>query len=427
MRRLDAIVLFSAFIDRAISVPYPGLSTSSGFPALSDSFQWPRAHPPEPPRQAAEPFKSLRIPDCALSCYLQELPDDGCAQEIDLECHCSTGNLLGKAEACVETTCSTADQADAKRKITRACQAVGVNPSFPGSPAASSASLSSRALSTEPAATTLPQGYSVASTSSAQTIAMPPPLSNDRPSDLLSSSFATQTTTTSLSVELMSPLPSQISTSAPTATSTSIPIPASAGGLSDGAKAGISVSVLFVASTIFIALSLYIRRLKRQLALATAAANVPESVLRSPTYHHSGIPEALFTPSRRRSWPNAPRNRRFSHGEPSIGSPVSPLSPVFYRDGGRRASIAGMLHQKRGNVLSVVIEREDEDASSLMSRGRSIREPVPGQSEGLAGPLEMDGQFAAIFEAPTSITPRARSMERDREGEAWKEYDFGKY
>lgn len=85
-----------------------------------------------------------------------------------------------------------------------------------------------------------------------------------------------------------------------------------------------------------------------------------------------------------------------------------------------------MLNQRR-NVLSVVIEHEDEDASSLVSRGRSIREPVPGQSEGLAAPLEMDGQFAAIFEAPTSITPRARSMERDRDGEEWKEFDFGKY
>jgi hypothetical protein len=85
-----------------------------------------------------------------------------------------------------------------------------------------------------------------------------------------------------------------------------------------------------------------------------------------------------------------------------------------------------MLQKKRGNVLSVVLERDDEDASSLMERGRSIREPVPGQSEGLTGPLEMDGQFVAIFEAPTSITPRARSMERDEEREDWKEHDFGK-
>jgi hypothetical protein len=85
-----------------------------------------------------------------------------------------------------------------------------------------------------------------------------------------------------------------------------------------------------------------------------------------------------------------------------------------------------MLHKKRGNVLSVVLERDDEDVSSLMERGRTIREPVPGQSEGLASPLEMDGQFAAIFEAPTSITPRARSMERDEEKDYWKEHDYGK-
>ncbi|KAF9730406.1 hypothetical protein PMIN06_008782 [Paraphaeosphaeria minitans] len=426
MRGLDAVVLFSAFIDRALSVPHPALSTSTGSPVVSDSFQWPRPHPPESPRQV-EPLKSLRMPDCALSCYLQELPDDGCTQEIDLKCHCSTGNLPGKAESCVETNCSTADQADAKRKVTRACQAVGVNPSFLGSPAASSASSSSRASSTDAAATTPSPDYSMASTSSAQRTPTPPPPSNGQPSNLLSSSLAIQTIAASFSAELMSPLLSQTSTSVPTSTGTSVPKPASDGGLSDGAKVGISVSVLFVASTIFMALSLYIRRLKRQLALATAAANVPDSVLQSPTHRHSGIHEALFTPSRRRSWPNTPRNCKFSRGEPSIGSPVSPMPPVFYRDDSRRSSIAGTLQKKRGNVLSVVIEREDEDASSLMSRGRSIREPVPGQSEGLAGPLEMDGQFVAIFEAPTSITPRARSMERDRDGKGWKEYDFGKY
>jgi hypothetical protein len=116
----------------------------------------------------------------------------------------------------------------------------------------------------------------------------------------------------------------------------------------------------------------------------------------------------------------APRNARLSD------SPVSPISPVFIRDGGGRSNIAGMLHKKRGNVLSVVLERDDEDVSSLMERGRTIREPVPGQSEGLASPLEMDGQFAAIFEAPTSITPRARSMERDEEKDYWKEHDYGK-
>ncbi|KAF2440936.1 hypothetical protein P171DRAFT_85797 [Karstenula rhodostoma CBS 690.94] len=419
MRRLDAILLFSSFIYLALSVPLIH-SIPNGPSVPFDPLQLRRPHPPQPSRQA-EPLKGLRIPDCALSCYLQGLPYDGCAQEIDLKCHCSTGNLLGKAAACVEANCSMTNQADANRKVTQACQAVGIILSFPGSSAASSASPSSRAPSTEAATTTPPMGYSMASTSSAQTTAMPPQPSNDQPSGLISSSLATQTTAASSSAELMSPLPSQWATSAPTSTGTSLSVPVSDGGLSDGAKAGISVSVLFAASTVFIALSLYIRRLKRQLALATAAANVPDSVLRSPTHRHSGIPEALLTPSRRRSWPNAPRNRRLSRGEYLIGSPVSPLSPVFFRDGGRRTSIAGMLHNKRGNVLSVVIEHEDEDASSLVSRGRSIREPVPGQSEGLAGPLEMDGQFAAIFEAPTSITPRARSTERNKEEQEWKD------
>ncbi|KAJ4344754.1 uncharacterized protein N0V89_012498 [Didymosphaeria variabile] len=267
----------------------------------------------------------------------------------------------------------------------------------------------------------------MASTTRAKSTPAPPPPSDDSPSDPSSSSSATQTAAASVSATTMSQSPLRTSTSTPTPTHTSLPVPVSDRGLSDGAKAGISISVLFVASTIFIALSLYIRRLKRQLALAKAAANVPDSVLRSPSRRHSGIPEALFTPSRRRSWSATPRNsRRHSRRDVMMSeSPVSPLSPVFFRDGGRRTSIAGMVNKKRVNTLSIVVEREDEDANSLMSRGRSVREPVPGQSEGLAAPLEMDGEFAAIFEAPTSITPRARSTERDRE--EWKEYDFGKF
>jgi hypothetical protein len=74
----------------------------------------------------------------------------------------------------------------------------------------------------------------------------------------------------------------------------------------------------------------------------------------------------------------------------------------------------GILKKKRGHVLSVVVERvEEEDTSSLE---RMVHEPVPGQKEGLVDPLELDGEYTGIVELPTSITPRTgRSIERGRE------------
>lgn len=88
-------------------------------------------------------------------------------------------------------------------------------------------------------------------------------------------------------------------------------------------------------------------------------------------------------------------------------SPLSPHGMAFVSDG-----FPGLGKKKRGHVLSVVVEREDEDGSSAE---RIVHEPVAGQKEGLADPLELDGEHTGIVELPTSITPRARSMERSRE------------
>jgi hypothetical protein len=72
----------------------------------------------------------------------------------------------------------------------------------------------------------------------------------------------------------------------------------------------------------------------------------------------------------------------------------------------------GVLKKKRGNVLSVVVE-DEEDGNSLM------QEPVPGQREGLSEPLELDaqdserGDWRGVVEAPMAITPRERSKERE--------------
>lgn len=80
------------------------------------------------------------------------------------------------------------------------------------------------------------------------------------------------------------------------------------------------------------------------------------------------------------------------------------------------ASHPNTLQKKRGAALSLIIERVDEDdrSSSGARTGRSstVREPVPGQREGLAEPLELDSQ--GIVEMPLSVTPRARSRERGR-------------
>lgn len=74
--------------------------------------------------------------------------------------------------------------------------------------------------------------------------------------------------------------------------------------------------------------------------------------------------------------------------------------------------INGLLKRKRGHVLSIVVEREDEDSNSSH---QIVHEPVPGQKEGLVDPLELDGEYTGLIELPTSITPRTRSMERRRE------------
>lgn len=74
--------------------------------------------------------------------------------------------------------------------------------------------------------------------------------------------------------------------------------------------------------------------------------------------------------------------------------------------------IAAVLKKKRGQVLSVVVEREEEETASME---RMVREPVPGQREGLVDPLELDSEGAERYEMPTSITPRTRSRERSRE------------
>ena len=71
------------------------------------------------------------------------------------------------------------------------------------------------------------------------------------------------------------------------------------------------------------------------------------------------------------------------------------------------ANYAGASNPPYPHVLSIVIEQEEED-------GNSIKEPVPGQKEGLSAPLELDGAHTGLFELPLAVTPRGGSMERLR-------------
>jgi hypothetical protein len=74
-------------------------------------------------------------------------------------------------------------------------------------------------------------------------------------------------------------------------------------------------------------------------------------------------------------------------------------------------------NRRSEHVLSVVEERieEEDDDGDAASTDMMVREPVPGQKEGLVDPLELDGYGTVIVELPTSVTPRTRSRERSRE------------
>jgi hypothetical protein len=109
---------------------------------------------------------------------------------------------------------------------------------------------------------------------------------------------------------------------------------------------------------------------------------------------------------------------------------VSPLSPpVVVKDNGY-----GILTRKRGEILSVVVEElererdwEDVRMSAYvrepMDLGVYVREPVPGQSEGLTAPLELEGRLPTpLVEAPLAVTPRPRS--RDGYGRKVEDYGF---
>ncbi|KAF2749337.1 hypothetical protein M011DRAFT_484778 [Sporormia fimetaria CBS 119925] len=184
-------------------------------------------------------------------------------------------------------------------------------------------------------------------------------------------------------------------TSQPTPTDRTFELLPTDSQLSPGEKAAIIVSVVALLSILLVFIGFYIRRLKRELRAAqaqVATGAVSEAEWRA---HTPILSEHGFAAERRESGRTASPVRGRS-------SPVSPLSPLD----------RGGEWMKRGRVLSVVVERSSEDE---LGDARGTWEPVPGQREGIASALELDGERTGIVEMPISITPRMRSRERERQ------------
>ncbi|KAF1935969.1 hypothetical protein EJ02DRAFT_482781, partial [Clathrospora elynae] len=324
--------------------------------------------------QLQSSFGVLQLPTCALTCFLHSILADGCASETDFTCHCGQGNAVGKAAACIAQGCDTADGADAMKKVSAACAAVSGRGHGAGNAAGSSSS-STTTISSDLATSTV--GATPSSPSPSTTI-----------TSSLTRSGPTFVATTTMKASSVFVSQTSIQSAAPT----DFPLAPLQHNtqLSPGAKAGISISVSAVALSALFCLGWYIRRLKRESkAVQRGAAGDPDDVC-DP---RAAVPRLICA-----------RGRSLSRsGRQSEWGALQDVMTVT--DNGY-----GVLKKKRGHVLSIVLEREEEGGRSMIAR--VVREPVPGQSEGLSGPLELDGVYTGLVEMPLVITPRERSVER---------------
>ncbi|KAH3915760.1 hypothetical protein HBI56_042250 [Parastagonospora nodorum] len=304
-------------------------------------------------------FAAIQLPSCALTCFVKGVLTDGCANETDFACHCGRGDIIGKQTTCVRQGCNQVEAAVAFSKVRAACRVLGGRSTVVGESwtrMASSAAVSNVVSTSSPSAVPAPNSSQAPPTTSSSSNPKPiitPSTLPTGPSSTISSTIASSAASTSTAPVAQAP-PDQ---------------------LSDGAKAGIAVSVSSVALSIFSALGWYIRRLKRKLRDAQEQFN-------------DGRPSSLVAPARRSS---SRRGRRTS---------ISPLSsPMVVDDSGY-----GAATRKRAEILSVVVEADEE---------LGMREPVPGQSEGLTAPLELEAAITPLVEAPLAVTPRERSRERN--------------
>lgn len=231
-------------------------------------------------------------------------------------------------------------------------------------------------------------------------------------SELRSSTLITSTSSQQLSVVVQTTIVSitttetsraTLSPAQPTSTETEVQISpiAQSTELSHAARAGIGVSVAVVASVVTVGLGWYICRLKRQLHAAQEVIIARTDLM---DRHDAAVP---LPP------PPTARTRQCVRSWLSTNAePVSPISahPRPMEDGPTTISNIGygMVLKKRGEILSILIEREGEGDEYAE---RVVREPVPGQREGLTSPLELDGIATGLFEMPAVVTPR-RSIER---------------
>ncbi|KAA8623170.1 GPI anchored CFEM domain protein [Pyrenophora tritici-repentis] len=358
-------------------------------------------------RQSDVSLDSLNLPSCALSCFLKHILHDGCVDDTDFDCHCAAGNLLQTASACISQGCDKAEQDDAFAKVSRGCQEVlrdGVSRQV-----ILVTSVSSRKVETlGPDVTSSTVANTVPTVTVATRTGSPAcPGCTGSPSTILSrtktSSFPQPTDSA-----LVSPTPSvpPMREATPTPVSTDSPVPpiSQSGLLSDGAKAGLAAGFMFMLVSAFLGLGWYIRRLKRKLRVVQQiASKTPDDA--ASTYGEEFNPMEPIHRTRQPSWTRG-----------SIGSSNGPMSPFIPQLRSTEeittmtANYAGASNAPYPHVLSIVIEQEEEDSSS-------IKEPVPGQKEGLSGPLELDGAHTGLFEMPLAVTPRGSSMEQGRDGQ----------
>ncbi|KAF2112359.1 hypothetical protein BDV96DRAFT_664720 [Lophiotrema nucula] len=360
-------------------------------------------------RQSQSTLSSLQIPSCALACFINTLTTDGCASETDFKCHCSKGNILGKSAACVQKACSDADEKDAERKLKAGCASVGVDVGDGGDgddgDGTSSTARSGPSSATSISSSSATGSSSTSSPTSSSSLGQNPnpdePTAAPAPAPTASPPSSSPTSTLSRS--------SKIQPAMPTDTPLAL-LPPSSRPLSTSAKVGIGLSVSILFSSLLILVVLYIRRLKRELKAAQAAAGIPDEVWRAHIQTSSAAGGGIERRSSSKSSGGGSLKRKGSwKRRGSIrgrSPPVSPLSPEMTLSFDER----GVLQKnKRGHVLSVVVERAEEEDSL---RTLTVHEPVPGQKEGLVDPLELDSQD--VVELPTSITPRTRSRDRER-------------
>ncbi|KAE8866217.1 hypothetical protein PTNB29_03364 [Pyrenophora teres f. teres] len=350
-------------------------------------------------RQSDVSLESLNLPSCAFSCFLKHILHDGCVDDKDFDCHCSAGNLLQTASACITQGCDKAEQDDAFAKVSRGCQEVmreGVSRQV-----ILVTSVSSRRVETlgpdistsSTIANSIPTGTVATRTGS-----------SGSPTTILSRTKTSSVTKPTHSA-LVSPTPSvpPMREATPTPMSTNLPVTPlpQSGILSDGAKAGLAAGFMFILVSAFLGLGWYIRHLKQKLRVVEQIASKTADEAASPYGEEFNAMEPVRR-SRQPSW---------SRG--SIGSNSGPMSPFIPQTRSTEeitkmtANYAGASNPPYPHVLSIVIEQEEEDSSS-------IKEPVPGQKEGLSGPLELDGAHTGLFEMPLAVTPRGSSMEQAR-------------